>query len=57
MSPKKSPEELRAIREAQKRLTWIDNVKRIYNWSDEQAEAEWQRIFVKSSGEGKPTEI
>lgn len=41
----KSKEELKAIREAQKRLSWIDNVKRIYNWDQERAEAEWTKVF------------
>lgn len=41
----KTPEELKAIREAQKRLSWIDNVKRIKGWDQERAEAEWTRIF------------
>jgi len=37
--------ELKAIREAQKRLTWIENVKRIKGWDQETAEREWARIF------------
>lgn len=40
----KTKEELNTIREAQKRLSWIDNVKRIYNWDQERAEAEWTNI-------------
>lgn len=44
-SPKKSKEELHAINEARKRLAWIENVKRINNWTQEQAEAAWTKIF------------
>ncbi|HYF69133.1 MAG TPA: hypothetical protein VD884_13410 [Ohtaekwangia sp.] len=36
---------LKAMREAQKRLTWIENVKRVSNLTQEQAEAAWTRIF------------
>lgn len=43
---KKSKEELNAIREAQKRLSWIDNVKRIYNLTQEEAEKQWTKTFV-----------
>jgi site-specific DNA-cytosine methylase len=42
---RKSKEELIAIREAQKRLTWIENVKRIKGWGQEKAESEWTKIF------------
>lgn len=38
--------ELKAAREAQKRLTWINNVKRIYNWDQETAEREWTKIHT-----------
>lgn len=38
-------EELKAIREVQKRLSWIENVKRIYGWGQERAEKEWTKIF------------
>lgn len=44
-TPKKSKEELHAINEARKRLAWIENVKRINNWTQEQAEAAWTKIF------------
>lgn len=46
MDSKKSKEELTAIREAQKRLTWIENVKRIQNLSQEEAERKWTEIFM-----------
>lgn len=35
----------KALRAAQKRLTWIDNVKRKLGYTQEQAEAEWAKIF------------
>lgn len=38
-------QELKCAREAQKRLTWINNVKRIYGWDQERAEAEWTKLF------------
>lgn len=46
---KKSKEELLAMREAQKRLAWIENVKRIMNWDQETAEKEWARIFTQQT--------
>lgn len=42
---KKSKAELHAIREASKRLSWIENVKRIEGYSQEEAEAAWTKIF------------
>ncbi len=41
----KPTEEQRVMREAQKRLAWIDNVKRIKGYTQEQAEKEWTKIF------------
>jgi hypothetical protein len=35
----------KALREAQKRNAWIDNVKRVYGWDQERAEREWAKIF------------
>lgn len=43
----KTKEELNAIREAQKRNAWIENVKRVYGWDQERAEKEWAKIFNK----------
>lgn len=40
----KSKEELLAIREAQKRLSWIENVKRVLGYDQEKAESEWSKI-------------
>lgn len=40
----KDKEEIKALREAQKRLTWIDNVKRKLNYTQEQAEKKWAEI-------------
>lgn len=40
----KSKEEINALREAQKRLTWIDNVKRKLGYSQEEAEKKWVEI-------------
>lgn len=37
-------EEVKAMREAQKRLTWIDNVKRKLGYTQEQAEKKWSEI-------------
>lgn len=45
MKEKRTKEELAAIREAQKRLTWIENVKRLYGWDQEEAERRWEKIF------------
>lgn len=39
-----TPEKAKALRIAQKRLAWIDNVKRTLHYTQEQAEAAWQRI-------------
>lgn len=39
-----NPEQIKALREAQKRLAWIDNAKRILYYTQEQAEAAWQRM-------------
>lgn len=36
---------LKSMREAQKRLTWIDNVKMKLGYDQEKAESEWSRIF------------
>lgn len=47
MNSIKSKEEINALREAQKRLTWIDNVKRKLGYSQEEAEKKWQEIFIK----------
>lgn len=41
----KSKEELNAIREAQKRLSWIENVKRVQGYTQGQAEQAWAKIF------------
>jgi hypothetical protein len=41
----KTPEELKAAREAQKRLMWIENVKRVQGYSQEQAERIWAKIY------------
>lgn len=42
----KTREELNAIREAQKRTSWIENVKRVKDYSQEEAEAAWTKIFA-----------
>lgn len=44
----KDKQELNAIREAQKRNTWIENVKRIQGLDQKQAEELWTKIFNKS---------
>lgn len=46
----KSKDELTAIREAQKRNAWINNVKKVYGYTQEQAEREWAKIFHKPKG-------
>lgn len=48
MESNKSKEELNALREGQKRLTWINNVKRIQNLTQEEAELKWELIYGKS---------
>lgn len=45
---------VKALREAQKRLTWIDNVKRKLNYTQEQAEAEWTKIHNSQSKQPQP---
>lgn len=40
----KNNEQLKAVREAQKRLAWIENVKRIKGLSQEEAERLWLKI-------------
>lgn len=37
-------EKLKALRIAQKRLTWIDNIKRKLGYTQEQAEKKWSEI-------------
>lgn len=44
----KSKEEIKAMREAQKRLTWIDNVKRKLGYSQEEAEKAWLKIHSET---------
>jgi hypothetical protein len=44
----------KALREAQKRLAWIENVKRIKGYSQEEAEAVWNRIFNASLPDKEP---
>jgi uncharacterized phage protein (TIGR01671 family) len=41
-----TPEHMKAIREAQKRLSWIENAKKKLHYTQEQAEADYKRIFV-----------
>jgi len=38
-------QKLNAIREAQKRLSWIENVKRIKGLDQQEAEKAWAKIF------------
>lgn len=45
----KTKEELTAIRESQKRLTWIDNVKRKLGYTQEEAEKKWSEINQQKS--------
>lgn len=40
---------IEAIRVAQKRLAWIQNVKRVFNWDQQKAEEEWTKIFNAKS--------
>lgn len=40
----KTKEEINAVRFAQKRLAWIDNVKRKLGYTQEQAEKKWLEI-------------
>lgn len=44
---KPSEKELKALREAQKRLAWIDNVKRRLGYTQEEAERAYTRIFIE----------
>jgi hypothetical protein len=41
----KTDAELKAVREAQKRNSWIENVKRVKGYSQEEAEKAWTKIF------------
>jgi hypothetical protein len=50
----KTKDELKAVREAQKRLSWIENVKRVNKYTQEQAEAAWTRIFGTKTETVKP---
>lgn len=40
-----NPEQVKALREAQKRLAWIENVKKKLGYSQEEAEKAYLRIF------------
>lgn len=48
MKSKKSKEELNALREEQRRLTWINNVKRIQNLTQREAELKWELVYGKN---------
>lgn len=42
-----NPEQVKALREAQKRLSWIDNVMRTLGYTQEKAEQAYRRIFIE----------
>lgn len=57
MVPIDEKQRVYAAREAQKRLSWIDNVKRKLGYDQEKAESEWLRIFdTKQSDSLQPSQ-
>ena len=49
----KTRQELNAIREAQKRTSWIENVKRVKDYSQEEAESAWSKIFAPQQSQAQ----